>query len=203
MTRSSNLSFGIATSQEQQEAALRLVCRAYRRAGLILMNRSQMHATPYHALSTTEVLVACENDVVVCTLSVVGDGLLGLPLEDAYAAEVRRLRASGCRLVEVSCLASELGYAVSVLVRLMALAAQVARLRGAHQVLIGVHPRHTRFYRRLFSFDPIGEQRTHSATGGQPVVGMAMDMHNMAAEHPQAYERLFGEPFDRKILCRT
>ena len=192
--------FRIASSRQEWEAALGLVYREYVRCGLIQMNRYRMRVTPYHALPTTEVLIAGKGDEVLCTLSIVGDGLLGLPMEAIYAEEVERRRLQGLRLAEVSCLADERDGSFSMVSRLMALTAQSAAYRGIDQLLIAVHPRHAKFYERFIAFEVIGEQRTYASVCDHPAVAMALDLSNLSFDHPRAYKRLFGVPFADDLL---
>ena len=197
------LDFRIASSRQEWEAALGLVYRAYVRSGLIQMNRYRMRVTPYHALPTTEVLIASKGDEVLCTLSIVGDGHLGLPMEAIYAEEVEQRRLQGLRLAEVSCLADERDgsdQSFSMVSRLMALTAQSAACRGIDQLLIAVHPRHAKFYERFIAFEVIGEEKSYASVCDHPAVAMAMDLNNLSFDHPRAYKRLFGAPFDDDLL---
>ena len=192
--------FRIASSRQEWEAALGLVYRAYVRSGLIQINRYRMRVTPYHALPTTELLIAGNGDEVLCTLSIVGDGHLGLPMESIYAEEVERRRLQGLRLAEVSCLADERDGSFSTVSRLMALTAQSAARRGIDQLLIAVHPRHAKFYERFIAFEVIGEQKTYASVCDHPAVAMALDLNNLPFDHPRAYKRLFGVAFDDDLL---
>lgn len=193
----------IASFRQEWEAALGLVYRAYVRAGLIRINRYRMRVTPYHALPSTEVLIAGNGDDVLCTLSIVGDGQLGLPMESIYAEEVERRRLQGLRLAEVSCLADERDgsdQSFSTVSRLMALTAQAAVYRGIDQLLIAVHPRHAKFYERFIAFEVIGGQKTYASVCDHPAVAMALDLNGLSFDHPRAYKRLFGVPFDDHLL---
>jgi hypothetical protein len=195
--------YRIAASRDEWEAALGLVYRAYVRSGLIQMNPYRMRVTPYHALPTTEVLIADKGDEVLCTLSIVGDGELGLPMEAIYAEEVERQRLQGLRLAEVSCLADERDeseQSFSVVSRLMALTAQCAADRGIDRLLIAVHPRHAKFYERFLAFELIGGQKTYASVCDNPAVALAMDLNSLPLDNPRAYKRLFGVPFSDNHL---
>jgi N-acyl amino acid synthase FeeM len=195
--------FRIASSRQEWEAALGLVYRAYVRSGLIQINRYRMRVTPYHAQPTTEVLIGGHGDEVLCTLSIIGDGHLGLPMEAIYGEEVERRRLEGLRLAEVSCLADERDgsdQSFSMVARLMALTAQSAAYRGIDQLLIAVHPRHAKFYERFIAFQLIGEKRTYASVRDHPAVAMALDLNSLSFDHPRAYKRLFGVSFDADDL---
>jgi hypothetical protein len=192
-------SFKIASTRHEWEAALGLVYKVYVRSGLIRLNRHQMRITPHHALPSTELLLAVEGNKILGTLSIVGDGELGLPMETIYAEEVEQRRRQGLRLAEVSCLADgreESSQSFAMISRLMAMTAQCASHRGVDQLLIAVHPRHARFYERFLAFQVIGGQRTYASVCDHPAVAMAMDLESLSFDHPRAYRRLYGVPFD-------
>lgn len=195
--------FKIASSRHEWRAALGLVYRAYVRSGLIGMNGYRMRVTPFHVMATTEVLIAVDRDEVLSTLSIVGDGRLGLPMETIYSKQIARRRRQGIRLAEVSCLAYEQEgsqQSFAVVARLMALAVQCATYRGLDQLLIAVHPRHARFYERFIAFEMIGGRKTYGSVRNHPAVAMALDLNGLRRDHPRAYERLFGVPFAADVL---
>ena len=194
----------IAARVGEFRSAFALVYEAYTRAGLAEPNPCGMRVTPYQLLPTTEVLVAIEQHRVVCTASVVRDGLLGLPLEDVYAEEVAGRRREGLVVAEISCLAdrqdgSRTGF--SSVLQLMILCAQCAKARGVDELLIAVHPHHVRFYQGFFGFQFLGEQRSYGAVLDAPAVALALDLNHLAENHPRGYERLFGKPFPAEVLA--
>jgi hypothetical protein len=195
--------FKIAARREEIKAALELVYRTYVRSGLTHLSRHEIRVTPYHTLPTTEVLVAKDRGEVVCTMSLVRDAGLGLPMEAIYKREIGQRRRRGIRLAEVSCLADdregEAG-SFSVLSRLMALTAQCAVRREVGQLVIAVHPRHAAFYQRFIAFEPIGEEKTYAAVRNKPAVALVLDLKRLSFDHPKAYKRLFGKPFSEEVL---
>ena len=211
----------IASTSQEWKDALGLVYRAYRTSGLIPPNIYKMRVTPYHSLPTTEVLIAkindqtSDNDRIICTMSIVGDGKLGLPMENLYLEEIKKYRSQGKCLAEVSCLANEPDSSFSTVSQLMSLIAQCASCRGIDQLLIVVHPQHVKFYQRFLAFEIIGEQKTCPSVCDNLAVAMAMhtikmdtskihtskmDINNMEIYRPRAYNRLYGTPFDAGVL---
>jgi N-acyl-L-homoserine lactone synthetase len=196
-------SFKIASRREELKAALELVYRVYVNSGLTRPSRHGIRVTQYHTLPTTEVLVAKDHDKVVCTMSLVRDAELGLPMEAIYKREIGQLRRRGIRLAEVSCLADERkGEAglFPVVSRLMALMAQCAVRRGVDRLVIAVHPRHAAFYQRFIAFETIGEEKTYAAVRNKPAVALVLDLTRLRLDHPKAYKRLFGKPFSEEVL---
>lgn len=196
--------FRIASRRKELYSALNLVYEAYVYSGLIETNHFEVRVTPFHALPTTEVLVAEHGSDVICTMSLVRDGTLGLPMENIYATEIERRRRQGKHLAEVSCLADDresCDHSFSVVSRLMALTAQCAKCRGVDELVIAVHPRHAGFYQRFLAFEPIGEVKAYGAVLDNPAVALVMDLNRLQLEHPQAHKRLFGRAFSEEIVC--
>jgi hypothetical protein len=195
--------FKIASSRIELFEAFHLVYNAYLKAGLAPPNRFRMRVTPYHLLPTTHVFVAKEAGKVACTVSLVRDGRLGLPMEAIYGEEVASRRALGFQLAEVSCLADareELSQSLPMVIELMTLMAQVARNCGVDELLIAVHPRHARFYRRFMAFEPIGDERTYEAVCGKPAIALAMNFQRAMIECPETYGKYFGVPLPTASL---
>src|SRR3972149_67500 len=97
--------FQIADRPQIRLGAFPLVYKRSLEAGLIEPNPFQLRVTPYHLQPTTAVFVGLQRDAVVCTVSLSGDGDVGLTLERVYSKEVERKRAEDLSLAEVSCLA--------------------------------------------------------------------------------------------------
>jgi hypothetical protein len=118
-------------------------------------------------------LVVAPDGLPVATLSVLGDGALGLPCDETYREETEGLRRSGRRLIEMVRFASSQHERVPRLLlrELIALGTLAAARRlGGTDVLIEVNPRHVGFYRRLAGFEPIGPERACARVGGAPAV---------------------------------
>ena len=195
----------IAADRDELFAAFHLVHRAYVRAGLATPNRHRMRVTPFHSLSTTEVFVAQKNKAIICTMSLVGDGELGLPMECVYADEVMTRRLRGIRLAEVSCLADDHDYtggSCRIAMRLMSLMAQCAKLRGVDELVIAVHPHHAKFYERCAAFMPIGDVRTYHGVCDRPAVAMALDLNRVSRTHPVLWQKFFGNPYPAETVRR-
>ena len=193
----------IATAREDVLDALRLVHEEYVRSGLTLRNRTGIRVTQYHLLTTTEILVGNVGGEIACTMSLVRDSRFGLPMEAIYAPEVRERRRMGKHLAEVSCLADRRDDAertLTLMFRMISLAAQVSRARGVDEVLIAVHPRHSKFYERFFGFQGIGDLKYYSSVCGNPAVAMALDLINVKHTNPRAHERLFGHRFEQEDI---
>jgi hypothetical protein len=194
---------GIADTQELLFSAFRLVYDVYIRCRLTHPNPYAMRVTPYHLSPDTDVFVASRSQCVACTMSLVRDGAMGLPMEDAYACEVRRRRAGGRTLAEVSCLAGEtdaLSGMRRLAIRLMGFMAQYAWRSGVDELLIAVHPDHAGFYERLIAFRPIGGERSYTPVCNKPAVAMALDLRRAALDYPKLYRRFFKKLYPERMF---
>lgn len=191
---SDDIQYKIAGCREERKAAFRLVYKSYLEAGLGEPNRHRMRVTPYHLLPSTEVFVAVYQGQTIFTVSLITDGRLGLPMENVYGLEVRRRREQGLRVAEVSCLAdrrSQYRKCFPVFMRLCRLTSQYAWRQGLDQLLVAVHPRHARFYRRFMEFEPIGEERCYPSVRNRPAIALCLDLVRLHRERTKAYETLF------------
>lgn len=190
-----DIEYKIAATRAEREEAFRLVYKAYLDAGLGEPNSHEMRVTPYHLLPTTEVFVARYQEHTICTITLVADGELGLPMEAVYGAAVGKRREQGFRLGEVSCLAdrrSEPKRSFPVFLRLCRFTAQYAWRSGLHQLLVAVHPRHAKFYRRFMDFRVVGEEKTYPSVRNHPAVALELDLLRLHRERSEAYRTLFA-----------
>ena len=147
--------------------------------------------------------VATLEGEAVFTVSLVIDGRLGLPMESVYADEVAMRREQGLLLGEVSCLAdrrSQFRGFFPVFLRLSRLMVQYARLRGVEELLVAVHPKHARFYRRYMDFRMIGDQTAYPTVRNHPAVALSLNFDRVDRERPRAYDTFFGQPIPEEQL---
>src|SRR5690349_3288310 len=95
------LAFRLARGTEERMGAFQLIHAAYVRAGLGEPNLVGMRVTPYQILPTSQIFVGMLRDEVVSTVSLIGDGELGLPMQSMFPDEVSQLREEGERVAEV------------------------------------------------------------------------------------------------------
>ncbi|NMC19091.1 MAG: hypothetical protein GYA33_01615 [Thermogutta sp.] len=197
--------YRLAATLEERLAALRLVHDAYVRAGLIEPNSHGVRATPYHVLPTTTIFVGeCDCGRVISTMSLVGDGELGLPLETVYGPEIARRRGDGKRMAEVSCLAADpaqVGCGMEVFIHLCRLMTVFAIGRRYDELVIAVHPRHAKFYQRMLAFRVFGELREYPSVKDHPAVALYLDLHNMQRLPAKLYRFLLDSPYRPEDLC--
>ncbi len=194
----------LAHGMPEIEAALHLVYQAYLETQLIEPNPYELRITKYHLLPTTNIFLACDNNEVVGTLTLIRDGECGLPMEEAYHDVIAERRARGLRVAEVSCLADS-GYGksnmLSVVVQLMSHMAQFALRHEVDQFVIAVHPHHVGFYQRFAGFEVIGDERCYHSVCDNPAVALAGDLRTIHRTHPHVHKRFFGNPFPDHALA--
>lgn len=199
-----SVEYRIASSLGDRAGAFQLVYQSYLRSGLGSPNLYRMRVTPHQLCDTSQIFVGQLDGQVVSTVTLVGDGPLGLPMENMFSREIDEFRAEGRRVAEVSCLADRRQDSrrfldsFSQLTRMMA---QFARYQGIHNLLISVHPRHARFYNRYFGFRPISERVANCPhVQDHPAVGLNLDFELYDLEKPESWYDIFGEWMPREQL---
>jgi len=185
----------VASERSEREAAFRLLYDSYTHSGLIQPNPQGMRVTPYHLLSSTEMFVAKLHEQVICTVSLVGDGELGLPMEAIYPEIVAERRGAGIRCAEVSALAdrrSDIERFFPMFLKLIQVMLPYSYQHGVQQALIAVHPRHARFYERFLKFQPIGEERAYPHVQNHPAVALCLDYAWLRETHPKVFREFVG-----------
>ena len=192
----------LARSHSDLHGAFSLLYQAYLKAGLEAEKPSGIRITPYHMLPTTEVLVTRLNNEVISTVSLVGDGYLGIPMQSMYPEQLNRLRSQGLRIAEVGGLADRRESPVRFIdnfQKMTRLLAQVAAARGIDALVVATHPRHARFYTRALGFEKFGDVSTCPYAQGNPAV--ALFMHFDEKRGTELHDRYFADPVPNKALA--
>jgi hypothetical protein len=185
----------IAGTLRERVDAFGLVYRRYREAELIEPNPYRLRVTPYHLLPTTNTFIAVENSRTICTVTLIGDGELGLPMESIYRDEILACRRRNLYVGEVSCLAFEpmdTGRFLMVFMQLTRLMAQHARSYGMDQFVIAVHPQHARFYQRFMGMEQVGPLKTYPSVQNAPAVACCLDFAAIDRTRPKCWDSYFG-----------
>ena len=203
-TTERKLDYRIASSLKDRAGAFQLVYQSYLRSGLGAPNLYRMRVTPHQLCDTSQIFIGLLETQVVSTVTLVGDGRQGLPMETMFDQEINQFRAEGRRVGEVSCLADRRQdprrflETFSQLTRMMA---QFARYQGIHNLLISVHPRHARFYSRYFGFRPISDRVANCPhVQDHPAVGLNLDFELFDLDQPDCWHDFFGEWIPRDQL---
>jgi len=193
----------LARSKEDLSQAFRLIFESYFRIGLVAEKPSGLRLTPHHLLPTTEVLLATHQEQINSTVSLFGDGYLGLPMQSMYPKEVKTLRDQGLRLAEIGCLADRRSSQVRFIdtfAQIGVLLVQVARARGIDALVAATHPKHARLYKRLMGFQQIGELSECPYANGKPAVALYLRFEDYVGT--PLYDRYFGQPWSQEQLTQ-
>lgn len=194
-TMEETLTFEVAKTREDLEAAFSLLYHSYLRAGLVTPSDYEMRVTPYHLLPTTEVVVTKCRETVVSTISLFADGELGLPMEAMYPQEVDRLRNRGLRIAEVGSLADrrkDRARFLDTFFQMTRVLAQTARIRGIDALVAAVHPRHAKFYSKLLGFQEIGDLVACPYVQNRPAVALCLNFEESRSN--RHFHQYFGDP---------
>lgn len=187
----------VTDRHSERDQAFQLAHKVYRRAGLTDENRVGKRVMRHHLLDTTDVLIAKLNGEVSFTVSLVGDGDLGLPMESLFPQEVDNMRLQGIRMAEVSCLASSIDpekkrLRFDTLVGMISLLIQTARNRGIDRLMLAVHPKHAKVYERLFGCVRCSDVKEYAAVRGNPAVLCYHDFAELDKKRYPLYDQIYG-----------
>jgi hypothetical protein len=214
-----DLEVRIARGRQDMLSACRLVYRCYLSRGYIRPNRYGLVYRKSYGLPTSRTIVAVDRSRVIGTLSVVGDGGLGLQIDATYGAETQALRDQGRRLAEITGLAIEPSSSqrdIGVFAGLARLMFQYAERSGRTDLVLAINPRHKPFYVRWFHVDLLGPTRPHRLVCNNPAVGCRIDMQTVKQSVNQELLDWFVNrrlpashldapgvcPADHQFLCR-
>jgi hypothetical protein len=162
----------VAKTLDEVLAAWRLVHDAYVAKGIIEPNPFGLHTN----LQATRpgALVICGDTAgeLSSTLTVTPDGSLGLPLDLVYEAQLDALRSRGAKLCEFGLFTHRLG---ALPLRMLTATVVHALQDASSTIVIGVHPRHAGFYRRVFGFTRLSEACEYETLNSVSVCLLKLD----------------------------
>jgi len=169
----SGLTFKVANHLQEVEDAWRLVYRRYLETELVHPNPVGIHTVPQALHHSSATVCGKIKDMTVSTLTVMEDGPMKLPLDSVYPEQLDELRSQGRRMVEVGLFADRrdtLDRRAPALIEALRFALYFSLYRDATDAVIGVHPHHAPFYRRLVAFEKAGPTTTYRSVRDKPVV---------------------------------
>jgi hypothetical protein len=178
-TELESVTIRLATDARELEGACRLVHDAYVQRGILAPASHGLRLTAFALLPTTSTFVAVRGGEVVGTISVVEDSPLGLPMEDAYPAEIAALRARGQRIAEIGGLAVAAGERR----RGIAFLLENAFIRLLHHgrrvdlFTLAIHPNVGDYYKALYCAKDLGPVRDYGGSlRNAPAVALTISM---------------------------
>ena len=199
LTLPPNLTFKIADTREELEAAFQLLHDRYVQSGYMDPHPSGLRVTKYHSLPSTTTLIAKWDDQVVGTVSMVRRSSFGVPLESIF--DISSILATGERVLEVSALAIRPDFSGKHGQILFPLIKFLIRYSleyfGTKYFVIAVHPTWIDFYRAILLFQPLTKHNlvdTYSFVNGAPAVGGVLNLEQLKVDSIKVYA---GEPPER------
>lgn len=178
----SDVTFKLAETKEELEAAFRLLHDAYVDEGYMDPHPSGMRVTPYHALPTTTTLIAVLDGKVVGTVSVIADGGFGFPMEKLF--DTKAFRDKGMRIAEVSSLAVDKGMRTrgKLVFPLFRYTYQyLIKYLGVDVMIICIHPNKADHFEALMHFERIdhSDPKAYDFVNGNPALGLFNEMRKL------------------------
>lgn len=158
-----DLSIKVANTLEEREEVFKLAYKAYYQKKYVTFQENGRLIFKYDNQPETLVLVVRDSSQqIVGTATLVFDEFSKLPAENIYEEEIRSLKLSGKRSVELCRLVVHPEYrnAKDILVLLFNYAAiYICKVKHYDGLMIEVNPRHKAYYKSLLHFDEIGTEK--------------------------------------------
>ena len=176
--------------------------------GFIQEDPQQLHLVPQAVGPQTLVVLGKVREEIVSTISAIGDGPLGLPLDTAFPDELNKIRDKGGTLLEIGLFADrrdvmgQTGRTFHALFELMRYTFHFGLHTGVTDFLCGIPPKRARLYQRTFGFFPVGEVKSYSTVEGNPVQLMHGDIkYGLAnlSKH-RALEMFIANPLPNELF---
>lgn len=171
--QSEDFNFQIATKAKTRRRAYELAYRVYNESGY-LENDSGLCISPYdEGQHVFTILVRNKEGKDIGTATLIFDCDLGLPSDEIYPDELNEMRLPGKRIVEVTRLAIDHDYRGSRLLLMRMF--NFLYIHACHSmnqtgIVIEVNPRHVDYYKRIFGFSVIGDEKPCPRVLGAPSV---------------------------------
>jgi hypothetical protein len=157
----SEFSIKVANTLDEREAVFNLGYKIYLEKGFINENVQERLVQNYDANSETIILIVQDQyKNIAGSVTLVFENSSILPAEKIYGEEIRKLKSSGNKIVELSRLVISPEYRNSkeILVLLFNyLAIYSYHVKKYSHLVVEVNPRHKNYYQLLLCFEEIGE----------------------------------------------
>jgi len=203
----SGLHFAVAETLEDVTDAWHLLYHVYRRVNYIPENPYELHTTP-HAIGEHNLVVTAKiQGLTVGTISAIGDGDLGLPLDAVYHKELETLRSQGRRMLEIGLFADrrqDIDRSFITILELMRYAFYFGYHQGTTDCICGIPPRRAKLYAKAFGFEIIGEPTSYASVQDNPVVLLRFSREYITQnfDKHKAMEHFVENPIPRDVFER-
>lgn len=170
----SEFTIKIANTLEEREAVYNLGYQVYLEKGFVNQNGSEWLIQNYDSNSDTVIFIVQDKfKNIAGSVTLVFDGNSKLPAEKIYANELKTLRNSGNKMVELSRLIinPEFRNSKEILVLLFNyLAIYIYHVKNYNSLTIQVNPRHKNYYKMLLGFTEVGVEKPCPHVQNAPAV---------------------------------
>lgn len=169
--------FKIADSTDELLNAYSLLYQEYLHAGYIKQNTNKILFTKHHLLPKTTVFVAKSGKTILSTATLVRDSKqFGLPMDELYGTELKKLRSDQRKILEVGSLASNrYQFTRSGIQNFTKLLFLYCVFLDADDVCVMVNPKHVPLYKRLCDLEVFGKEKYYPKVNA-PAVALRADV---------------------------
>ena len=194
--------FKIADSTDELLNAYNLLYHEYLHAGYIKENKNKILFTKHHLLPKTTVFVAKSGKTILSTATLVRDSKqFGLPMDELYGTELKRLRSEQRKILEVGSLASNrYQFTRSGIQNFTKLLFLYCVFLDADDVCVMVNPKHVPLYKRLCDLEIFGEEKYYPKVNA-PAVALRADVSRVREKlHRKGLMASYREKLDSHYL---
>lgn len=187
---SSELEVKIAESEAELEAAYHLLYNNYIEMGYEKPNKTQLRVIPHHLLPTTTTILAKLNNKVVGSMSIIKDGVLGLPMESSV--NLSEVRLKHANMAEISSLSihkdvrrAQGGIVFFPLLKFMY--EYCVKYANIENLIILVRPHAAYFYKGLMHFEEV--PNSLGTYLGVDTVALKLNLNEALTRFQQIYSK--------------
>jgi hypothetical protein len=191
-----NLTFKIAETQDELEAAYRLTHDVYVKNGYMDICPSGLRFNFFNALPYTQTFIVKDGPQTVMTMSLFPDSSFGLPLDSNFQSQVDVLRRQGRYVAEVGANVSHINNQKAIMYLMKTMHTCAKDYLKVDDLVITVHPKHKNFYEYILGFEIIGEKASYSYVNSNPAVALKLDLRKNKKLYWDNYPR---EPLENDL----
>lgn len=195
----------IANTLAEREAVFRMSYQIYLEKGFIKPNSQNWMVQNYDFDEESVILMVQDQERNLAgSVTMVFDGNSRLPAEKIYSKELKKLRNSGDKMVEISRLVINPAYRNSkeILVLLFNyLSIYSYHVKNFSSLVVEVNPRHKDYYKKLMSFDEIGEEKACPMVQNAPAVLLHLPLKRYQSEVIRFKNQYIADKKERSLYA--
>lgn len=194
--------FKPAESIDDYMKCFSLLHDVYVQAGYTEPTDTALRIVPHHFNALSKVFIGSyimqnSHRMPVYTVSLFPDSAAGLPMDEAFNAQLNALRRQGRKIAEAGCLASNPRFRMQNM-NIPMLGNRVVfeyatKYLDVDDLVITIHPKHLWVYQDLLLFEKIGEINAYSYVKNNPAVAMKLNLRAAREKYKKTYSRFPAE----------